>query len=198
VEFFSAIVLSLATVLTAWCGYQATRWSGEQARAYSEAGAARVQSAQRASHGLLRRSVHVGLFIEYAAAISEDNRLLTSFLHERFPKELRVATDAWLALKPLQNPDAPASPFDMPEYQLAEEDEARRLDQLAAQKADEANQANEQSDQYVLLTVLFATVLFFAGISGKFQWQMIDLVMLALSATMLILGLVLLVFSPMR
>src|SRR6185436_7739313 len=115
VEFLSAIVLSLATVFTAWCGYQATRWSGEQAQAYSEAGTARVQSAQHASQGLLRSSVHVGLFVEYAAAISQNNRLLSDFLHQRFPKELRVATDAWLALKPLQNPDAPNSPFDMPE-----------------------------------------------------------------------------------
>jgi hypothetical protein len=198
IEFLSAVVLSLATVLTAWCGYQATRWSGEQAQAYSEAGAARVQSAQYASQGLLRSSVHVALFVEYIAAISQDNHLLADFLHQRFPKELRVATDAWLATKPLKNADAPSSPFEMPEYHLAEQDQARQLDKLAAQKAAEASQANEQSDHYVLLTVLFATVLFFAGISGKFQWQMIDLAMLILSAAVLIFGLILLLSAPMR
>src|SRR5215213_2035899 len=39
IEFLSAVVLSLATVFTAWCGYQATRWSGEQAQSYSVAAA---------------------------------------------------------------------------------------------------------------------------------------------------------------
>lgn len=29
VEFISAVILALATVGTAWCGYQAARWGGE-------------------------------------------------------------------------------------------------------------------------------------------------------------------------
>ena len=37
IEFFSAIALALATVLTAWCGYQAALWGGEQTQATSDA-----------------------------------------------------------------------------------------------------------------------------------------------------------------
>jgi hypothetical protein len=29
IEFFAAVILSLATALTAWCGYQSARWGGE-------------------------------------------------------------------------------------------------------------------------------------------------------------------------
>jgi hypothetical protein len=37
VELIAAVLLSMATVLTAWSGYQATRWSGVQATAFSRA-----------------------------------------------------------------------------------------------------------------------------------------------------------------
>ena len=70
-----AIVLALATVMTAWCGYQAARWSGEQAAAYSAAGAARTQAAQQNNQSMMRISTQVGLFVEYAAAISEATKL---------------------------------------------------------------------------------------------------------------------------
>jgi signal transduction histidine kinase len=197
VEFFSAVVLSLATVLTAWSGYQAALWGGEQAKAYSEASAARIMAAQQNSQAMLRGSIHVGLFTEYAAAISEENQRLADFLYTRFPAELKTATDAWRATDPLNNPNAPLSPFDMPEYQLPQQVEAQRLEEQAAQKSAEADQANQQSDQYVLLTVIFAMVLFFGGISGKFQWRVIDLAMLGLGVIVLLGGLWFLLRSPL-
>jgi hypothetical protein len=198
IEFGSAVVLALATVMTAWCGYQAARWSGEQAAAYSAAGAARTQAAQQINQTMMRISTQVGLFVEYAAAISEDNTKLATFLYERFPPELRAATDAWLKTNPLTNPDAPNSPFDMPIYQLAEQVKSQELEQLANQKATEANDANELADRYVLLTVIFATSLFFCGISGKFQWQVIDIIMLSIGTLVLLIGGFVLLTLPVR
>lgn len=196
VEFFSAIVLALAAVLTAWCGYQAALWGGKQAKAYSDASAARIMAAQQTSEAMLRSSIHIGLFTEYAAAISQENQRLADFLYARFPPELKTATKAWRATDPLNNPNAPLSPFDMPAYQLPQQAEAQRLEEEAGQKSAEADQANAQSDQYVLLTVIFATVLFFGGISGKFQWRMIDLAMLAMGVVVLLGGLWSLLRSP--
>ena len=85
----------------------------------------------------------------------------------------------------------------MPEYKLPQQAEAQRLEAQAAQLSDQADQANEQSDQYVLLTVIFAMVLFFGGISGKFQWRVIDLAMLALGVVVLIGGLWFMLRSPL-
>lgn len=44
VEAVATVILALATVATAWSGYQASRWHGEQAIAFSHANAARVES----------------------------------------------------------------------------------------------------------------------------------------------------------
>jgi hypothetical protein len=44
VELIAAIMLSIATVVTAWSAYQATRWSGDQAENYTSASATRTES----------------------------------------------------------------------------------------------------------------------------------------------------------
>ncbi|HET7519368.1 MAG TPA: hypothetical protein VFN05_17095, partial [Actinomycetes bacterium] len=43
IEVVSPIVLALAAVAIAWSGYQASRWTGEQAKAFSRANAARAR-----------------------------------------------------------------------------------------------------------------------------------------------------------
>ena len=123
---------------------------------------------------------------------------MADFLYQRFPPELKTATDAWLAEDPINNPDAPSSPFKMPEYRLPEEIAAEQMDQVAAENFTKASQADEYADNYVLLTVIFAMVLFFSGISGKFQWRVIDALVLAFGIIVLLGGLVLLVEIPMQ
>ena len=198
VEFLGALVLSAATVATAWCAYQAALWSGDESRSYFEASAAQVDAAQMEDRGLQRAGFHISLFVEYIAALSQDNQVLADFLYKRFPPELKTATDAWLAEDPFTNPDAPDSPFKMPEYRLQEEVAAEEMEQLAVEKFAEAGRADEHADNYVLLTVIFAMALFFSGISGKFQWRVIDAVVLALGAIVLLGGLVLLAQMPMQ
>ena len=198
VEFLAAIVLSLATVATAWAGYQASLWGGEQTRHMAAATTANVQSAQQSSAAMQRTSLHATLFVQWATAISEKNTELTDFLYERFPQELKVATDAWLATQPLKNPDAPATPFEMAEYSLPETARAAELRQQSETESALAGTANETSDRYVLLTVIFASVLFFGGISGKFQSKAIDLGMLVLAGSVFLAGLVVLATYPVQ
>ncbi len=198
VEFFGALVLSVATVATAWCAYQAALWGGDESKFYFEASAAQVEAAQLENKALQRISFQAGIFVEYVAALSQDNQVLADFLYRRFPPELKAATDAWLAEDPLNNPDVPPSPFDMPRYRLPEQDAAEQTDQLVIQKFNEAGDADERADNYVLLTVIFAMVLFFSGISGKFQWRVIDAAVLAFGVVVLLGGLVLLVQMPVQ
>ena len=110
VEFFGALVMSLATVATAWCAYQAALWGGDEAKFYFEASAAQVEAAKAENQARQRAGVHVGLFSQYVTALAEENNELADFFYQRFPAELRSATEAWLATKPLVQPNAPPSP----------------------------------------------------------------------------------------
>jgi Mn2+/Fe2+ NRAMP family transporter len=44
IDVVATTVLALAAVATAWSGYQASRWHGEQAIAFSRANASRLES----------------------------------------------------------------------------------------------------------------------------------------------------------
>lgn len=192
----AAVTLSLATVLTAWCGYQATRWGGVQTSATSEVGAARTRAVQKNNQASMRMSMHLSMFTQYVIAVEQGNTRLADFLYTRFPAELRVATDDWLKTQPLTNPDAPRSPFDMPSYQLAEQIESDRFEKLVSEKGEVAAKANELGDRYVLLTVVFATSLFFCGISGKFRWLAIEAGMIAIGVIVLLGGLIVSLMLP--
>ena len=198
VEFIGALVLAAATVATAWSAYQATLWSGDESKFYFEASAAQLDASHLNTQAMQRATIHLGLFLEYSAARSEDNNALADFLYERFPTELKTATDAWVATDPLNDPKAPASPFDMPEYRLAEQDTAEQQEQLSESKFADASAADEYADDYVLVTVIFATVLFFSGIAGKFQWRAIDGGVLGLGILMLLIGLIMLAQLPVQ
>jgi hypothetical protein len=186
IELFSAAVLALTTVLSAWCAYQAVRWSGVQANAYAAASAARMDAVQQADRANVEQAVDVGLLVQYVVAMFNQNTELADFLYTRFRPEMHIAMDAWLATQPFENPDAPLSPFAMPEYSLAARQQSQQLHELAEQKGAEARNANQTGDNYILLTVLLASVLFFGGLAGKLDSRIIRVTFLVLGAGVLL------------
>ncbi len=189
-ELLSTIILSIAAILVAWTSFQAGKWGGVQAIAFSEAGAARVESTRWDTQAGQQTQVDVAVFIEWLSAVDAEldegvelfspdggylapTGALSSFLYERMREEFRPALDAWLAERPIGNPDAPRTPFEMEAYELAARAEADRYVVVAEASAQEARDANQTGDTYVLTTVLFAAVLFFAGIASKLdrQWS---------------------------
>ena len=92
---------------------------------------------------------------------------LADFYVDRFRDEFRPAFDAWMATRPLDEPDAPPTPFAMAEYQVASRNEAARLDAAAEASAAEVRQDIQRASNYVLTVVLYAVVLFFAGMSTR-------------------------------
>ena len=84
---------------------------------------------------------------------------------------MRKAYDAWLQQKPFENPSADPHPFVPKLYQPRGTREADDATSKAATSLEEARTAGNISGHYLANTVLFATVLFFASASGKFEQQ---------------------------
>ena len=76
-DLATAILLSIATVATAWCVYQATGFSGEQTRAYAEASSSRIESTRSYNRSMEVLAIDADLFVQWVAAYNAgDQRLL--------------------------------------------------------------------------------------------------------------------------
>ena len=167
VELVATVLLAVATVATAWSGYQSTRWNGEQSKAAARANALRIDSAKAAGLANAQAVVDVSAFTHWADAYALEQTELADFYFARFREEFKPAAEAWLATRPLENPNAPPTPFAMPQYQPAARAEAERLDAEAELFAAQARRNIQRASNYVLGVVLFASALFFAGMSTK-------------------------------
>jgi hypothetical protein len=168
-EVVATVLLSLATVATAWSGYQASRWNGEQAKAFSRASTLRDASNKADALANAQTQIDVATFTQWVNAYAQDQTELADFYFARFRPEFKPAVDAWVATRPRRNPGAPLTPFAMPEYKLASRTEAERLQAEAEAQSASARTNVQRATNYVLCVVLFAAVLFFAGISTKLR-----------------------------
>ncbi len=191
VEIVAAILLSLATVLSAWGAYQATRWSGEQADAYASSAALRASAGRQAAVASRQIQIDVSAFLAWAQAKASGDDRLATFLQTRFRAEFGPAFDAWRTNPSADEQGLPAgTPFDQPQYVLATQVKADELNAAADKALLDAQHANQISDNFVLTAVLFASVLFFAGTAAKFRPQWIRWSMIAVAVLVFCCGLV--------
>ena len=167
IELVATVLLAFAAVATAWSGYQATRWNGEQAKAGARTNAIRIDAARAQGLSEAQKEVDVATFIQWVDAYAHRETELTSFYVRRFRAEFKPAFAAWLATRPLTNQNAPLTPFVMPQYRLAAEEEAEALDTEAEVSAASVRRNIQRASNYILGVVLFSVALFFAGMSTK-------------------------------
>jgi hypothetical protein len=169
VELATTVLLAIAAVATAWASYQSARWHGEQARAQSASIAARVESTRAANVANRQGQIDVALFTQWVDAYARDETELADFYSKRFRPEFKPAFVAWVATRPRKNPSAPLSPFAMAQYKLAATAAADRLEAKAVASSRRAGEFIQRADDYSLAVVLFASALFFAGISTRMR-----------------------------
>jgi hypothetical protein len=169
-ELVAAILLSIAVVGSAFSAWQATKWSGEQAISFAEASANRIQASSVLNLAATEISYDAMTFVDAVVLYTDGGEDAISVFEERlFREDFKPFVDEWLALDPLNNPDAPRTPFDLADYENPSVALAELFQQEAEANTQEAKDHNKASDDYILSTVFFAAVLFFAGISTKFR-----------------------------
>jgi hypothetical protein len=213
-ELVAALLLALAAVTTAWAAFQSTKWSGVQADNYSQASAARLESTRASTEAGQLATIDVTTFTAWVGALSAERRAgvqnglhpdgryvpqsgtESGFLFARFRDEFRPAVEAWLATRPLENPDAPRTPFAVPEYRLEAEERATALEQRAEDFVARARTANQNGDNYVLMTIMFAVVLLLAGISTNLDNPRAQQALIAAAAIVFVIGTLLVATFP--
>jgi hypothetical protein len=187
------IVLSITAVLTAWCGFESSQWGGEMSIAFSEASNARIEAARQAGVANAARQADLTIWGLYVQARAQGDTALASYVEQRFTDHFRVAYRAWLAQgEPTQGP------FKMKEYLPPGTTESMAADQRADSRFADALAFNQRGDNYTILTVLFALVLFFAAASTRLGSPRAQRILLGLAITFLIAATAILATFPIN
>ena len=182
------IVLSLTAVLTAWCGFESSKWSGEMSIAFSQASSARIEAARQDGIANAARQADLTIWGVYVQARAQGDTALGAYVERRFTPHFQVAYKAWIAQR-----EPTIGPFKMKEYVPPGTTEAAATDQRADTRFADALRFNQRADNYTILTVLFALVLFFAAASTRLgrlraQWIVLGVAIVFLVAAMVILA----------
>jgi hypothetical protein len=186
-EIAEAVVLAIVAVATAWSGYQAALWTGHQAELYGLASRCRVEAEGAATTANQERLYNASTVVEWLKAEAGGQKKLADLFERRFLPEFRPAFESWKKTDPLNNPDAPAGPFFMPEYRSAKTEEAAKLNNQATETFEQGNRARQRSDDYVRVTVMLATVLLLTAISQRFKTRSVRVGLAVVAALLLCL-----------
>ena len=177
-----ALLMSLATLSTAWSSYQSAAWMRTANRQMGEANSLERKAALLDVQGSQALSVHASMFMQILDAQFSGNQRLADFYVRRLAPDVKQAYDAWMAQKPFDNPKADPHPFVPNLYHMRGAAEAAALREQATQRVDGARRAGTLSGQYLANTVLFAAMLFFAAMSGRFEQPRVRLFTFVLAA----------------
>ena len=195
IELAAAVLLALATIVAAWSAYQATRWVGEQASASRSALSAKSDATQQTTIFGAQVQIDTQMWTLWLQQQADDYDAGAAYVEERFRDDFKPAFTAWLAQVPEGVPP-PDTPFDMAEYAAVSRDEAARLNAEADVFAEASATANQTGDNFVLVAVMMASVLFFAGVGTKLKGRAVRLMMLAFGALLFLGGLTFMLSMP--
>jgi hypothetical protein len=188
-EIVAVLMLSMATLGVAWSGYQAARWGGIQSQEFAEAATARNLANRADSDADEERLQDLLTFNRWLDATINGNDGLARLVESQFRRAFEPAFIAWVAANPMvragSTAGATGSPLHSSEYRRADKQRSDRLETVAAAHFAAGHQATEHADRYVFVTVFFAAVLFFAGISIRFEWNPARVALLVLAAAFL-------------
>ena len=192
-ELIAVILLSLVAVLTAWCGFESNKWGGDSSVAFSEASAARIEAADYDSQARDARGFDLAVYSQWVLAEASGETALADYIEARFSPEFALAFDAWIADGQQEN-----GPFKRAEYVPPGTADAQAAHKRADAKQAEALDFNEKGDNYSLMTVMFALVLFLAAIAQRGVSPLATRIVLGLAGTLALIGLVVLFTFPIR
>ena len=193
IEIVAVAMLSVTAILTAWCGFQASKWSGERAIAFAEASAARVEASDADSEAREARVVDLIIYAEWVTATAEGQTVLADQIEARFTPHFMVAFDAWQADR-----EVAPGPFAMAEYVPPGTAESAERTAYADARLAEAVDDTEKGDNYSLLTVLFALVLFLTAMAQRDIHHVAAWIMLGLAALVALAGFVVMLTFPVQ
>ncbi|HEY7268156.1 MAG TPA: hypothetical protein VH501_10705 [Solirubrobacterales bacterium] len=196
ISIAEAILLSIVTLLAAWSGYAAAKYSTEQRTNLADSSGLRSKASRAQLKSIEVRNFDSSTFEAWFAAYTAGNPKAMEIAERRFRPGFKAAFDAWRATNPETNPNAPRGPTYVPEYHQPGLRVAADLNKQADDAFAAGEEAGSRSDDYIRTTVFLASVLFLVGISTRFPLRGGRYALVGLGAALLVVSFVLLLQLP--
>ena len=193
IDIVTVVMLSLTAVLTAWCGFQASKWGGEMSIAFSQASSARVQATNFDGQARDARQFDLTIWASWISATAQREGELAAYIEDRFTPAFQTAYIAWR-----DDSMAEGSPLERPEYVPAGSVQAAEWTAKADERFQAALENNQRGDNYSLLTVLFALVLFLTAMSQRDAKQWVSRAFLILAGVAGVAAIVIMLTLPIK
>jgi hypothetical protein len=184
-EIIEAIVLSIVAVTTAWSGYQAALWDGQQSELYGQSSKLRVEAQGLEVRSNQERMYEASVVAEWLKAEAHGDTKVAELFERRLLPEVRPAFEAWKKTDPVHNPNALAGPTLTKEYHNTKGEQAAKLNNEASEIFERGTHARERADDYVRLSVLLATVLLLTAISQRFRTHAVRITLIVVAFLLL-------------
>src|SRR4051794_27258820 len=96
-DIVAVFLLSVTAILTAWCGFQSSKWGGVMSIEFSQASAARVLSVDHASEARDAKSIDLAVYTQWVDATARGDTAFADYVQARFTPEFAVAFAEWQA-----------------------------------------------------------------------------------------------------
>jgi hypothetical protein len=150
---------------------------------FSQASGLRIQSIDLASEARDAQAVDLAIYAQWIQARATGEAQLAEYIEARFTPAFATAFDQWQA-----DGERLRSPFAEPSYVPAGQEEADAASDAADAAFDSALESNQRGDNYALLTVLFALVLFFVAVSERNRVAWVGWFLLGLGLAVAVVG----------
>lgn len=197
-EIIGTVLLSIASLVVAWCTYQSTLWNGEQDFRMAEANICYRRANEFTVLAAQQREIDASITLSFVEAVIDKKQDRIDYYLKRSDSELARVLSNWLSTNPLQNNISPANPLNMPAYQRLMQVSKNSSDS-AMRKAEElwqeAKRNNTISDQYTLFTVIFSLVVFLCAVGTKLTKIKVAYACLIFASSIFLLTLILLLVT---
>lgn len=167
IEIVTVVLLALATVGSAWSAFQVSRWNGVETDEARTSAGHRIDASREYALATQTVAYDAASVSQYAQAVSTDNENLQRFIRETIvrPGFLPIL-DSWEAQVAVG--ELPTNLLQNQEYLDGLLEPSRDLDARALAASERSENAGDTADDYIRLTLFFASALFFAGITASF------------------------------
>jgi hypothetical protein len=189
-EIVAVVLLSLVAVMTAWCGFESSKWGGEMSISFSQASSNRVQATDASSASRDAFQLDAMVFAQWLVAKHSGDEELATYLQGVFSPELDVAFAAWDCNT--------RTPFGLAESIPAGTAKTAELTKKADDAYAQALINNQRGDNYSLLTVMFALVLFLGAVSQRRGPIWAQRALLSLAGVVAVAGVIIMATFPVK